>query len=46
MGRVYEALKRAAVQPSGVKPQKPANSRRRSGGAGELPPPRVRLKSS
>src|SRR6267378_421243 len=38
MGRVYEALKRAAVQPSGVKPQKPANSRRRSGGAGELPP--------
>lgn len=34
MGRVYEALKRAAVQPSGVKPQ---NTTRRSDGAG-LPP--------
>jgi capsular exopolysaccharide synthesis family protein len=35
MGRVYEALKRAAVQPSGVKPQKPT---RRSDGAGGLAP--------
>ena len=31
MGRVYEALKRAAVQPSGGKQQKPASSQRRSG---------------
>jgi capsular exopolysaccharide synthesis family protein len=38
MGRVYEALKRAAVQPGGAKPQKPANSKRRNGGAGGLPP--------
>ena len=40
MGRVYEALKRAAVQPSGdKKPGTPANSSRRNGGTGgELPP--------
>src|SRR2546425_8815492 len=33
MGRVYEALKRAAVQPGGDKAKIPANSKRRSGGA-------------
>ena len=40
MGRVYEALKRAAVQPSGAKKTGiPENSRRRNGGTGgELPP--------
>ena len=38
MGRVYEALKRAAVQPNGAQQQKPASSQRRSGGAGELSP--------
>ena len=40
MGRVYEALKRAAVQPSGDKKSgTPANSSRRNGGTGgELPP--------
>src|SRR6266852_1881665 len=35
MGRVYEALRRAAVQPSGAgKAGIPANSKRRIGGAG------------
>ncbi|HXD33590.1 MAG TPA: CpsD/CapB family tyrosine-protein kinase [Pyrinomonadaceae bacterium] len=38
MGRVYEALKRAAVQPGSAKSQKPASSQRRNGGAGGLPP--------
>jgi capsular exopolysaccharide synthesis family protein len=40
MGRVYEALKRAAVQPGGDKKTGiPANSSRRNGGpGGELPP--------
>ena len=38
MGRVYEALKRAAVQPSGVKSQKPPNAKRRNGGPGGIPP--------
>jgi capsular exopolysaccharide synthesis family protein len=38
MGRVYEALKRAAVQPGGGKPTKSASSKRRNGEAGRLPP--------
>jgi capsular exopolysaccharide synthesis family protein len=39
MGRVYEALKRAAVQPSGEKKPGIPDSRRRNGGiGGELPP--------
>jgi capsular exopolysaccharide synthesis family protein len=38
MGRVYEALKRAADQPGGAKQQKPASSQRRNGGAGGLSP--------
>jgi len=38
MGRVYDALRRAAVQPGGVKPQKSANSKRRNGDAGGLSP--------
>lgn len=38
MGRVYEALKRAAVQPGGAKSQKPASSQRRNGDAGGLLP--------
>ena len=42
MGRVYEALKRAAVQPGGDKAKVPANSKRRSGGAGGGLPPAAR----
>src|SRR5258708_1499520 len=39
MGRVYDALKRAAVEPSGAQVRKPASSKRRNGGAaGELLP--------
>jgi capsular exopolysaccharide synthesis family protein len=34
MGRVYEALKRAAVDPNGAQANKSANSKRRNGGAG------------
>ncbi len=39
MGRVYDALRRAAAQKGGDKPQKPDNSKRRSGsdGNGLLP---------
>ena len=37
MGRVYDALKRAAVQP-GARPQKSSSSKRRNGGAGGLTP--------
>jgi capsular exopolysaccharide synthesis family protein len=43
MGRVYEALKRAAVQSNGdSKTTTPANSKRRSGGAGGALPPAAR----
>jgi protein-tyrosine kinase len=38
MGRVYEALKRASVQPGGAKSQKSASSMRRNGGAAGLQP--------
>ncbi len=44
MGRVYEALKRAAVQPGGGKPERSTNSKRRNG-AGGLPPAALEIEA-